>query len=122
MPHTVVWNILIIIICGLFEVQIYLSILSGSLFCFLFFCFLRQGLSIALEPVLELALIEQDSLDLTEIHLPLPPSSGINGVHHYCSAYLAVLQADLANVFVLYSNLSLSLSLCMYMCVCMFII
>ena len=34
--------------------------------------FLRQGFSLALEPVLELALIDQAGLKLIEIRLPLP--------------------------------------------------
>ena len=33
----------------------------------------RQGFSVALEPVLKLALVEEAGLELTEIHLPLPP-------------------------------------------------
>ena len=33
--------------------------------------FLRQGFSVALEPVLELALVDQAGLKLTEIRLPL---------------------------------------------------
>ena len=33
----------------------------------------RQGFSVALEPVLELALVDQADLELTEIRLPLPP-------------------------------------------------
>ena len=37
----------------------------------LFFGFLRQGLSVVLEPVLELALVDQAGLELTEIQLPL---------------------------------------------------
>ena len=41
---------------------------------YLFVClFLRQGSSVALEPVLELALVNQAGLELTEIHLPLTP-------------------------------------------------
>ena len=40
---------------------------------FLFFYFSRQGFSVALEPVLELALVDQAGLELTKIHLPLPP-------------------------------------------------
>ena len=45
------------------------------LFLFLFFClcFSRQGFSVSLEAVLELALLESMGLKLTEIHLPLPP-------------------------------------------------
>ena len=39
----------------------------------MFFVFLRQGLSVALEPELELALVDQAALELTEIHLLLPP-------------------------------------------------
>ena len=40
---------------------------------FVLFCFSRQGFSVILEPVLELALIDQGGLKLTEICLPLPP-------------------------------------------------
>ena len=39
----------------------------------LFDGFSRQGFLVALEPVLELALIDQVGLELTEICLPLPP-------------------------------------------------
>ena len=35
--------------------------------------FLRQGFSVALEPVLELALVDETGLELTEIPLSLPP-------------------------------------------------
>ena len=42
-------------------------------FVCLFVCFLRQGFSIALEAVLELILVDQAGLELTEIGLPLPP-------------------------------------------------
>ena len=35
--------------------------------------FSRQGLSLALEPVLELASVDKGGLELTEIRLPLPP-------------------------------------------------
>ena len=38
----------------------------------LVFTFLRQGFSVALEPVLELDLVDQAGLELTEIHLSLP--------------------------------------------------
>ena len=38
-----------------------------------FFGFLRQSFSVALEAVLELALVYQAGLELTEIRLPLPP-------------------------------------------------
>ena len=41
------------------------------LFCF-GFGFMRQDFPVALEPVLELALVDQAGLALTEIHLPLP--------------------------------------------------
>ena len=51
-----------------------LSDVSG--FClFVLFCFSRQGFPVALEPVLELALVDYAGLKLTEIHLPLPPGS-----------------------------------------------
>ena len=40
---------------------------------FLFVCFSRQGfLCVVLELFLELALVDQAGLELTEIHLPLP--------------------------------------------------
>ena len=39
---------------------------------FFFLLFSRQGFSVALQPVLELALVDQAGLDLTEICLPLP--------------------------------------------------
>ena len=45
----------------------------GVCVCVLLLLFLRQGFSVALEPVLELALVDQTGLKLTEIHLPLPP-------------------------------------------------
>ena len=35
--------------------------------------FLRQGFSVALEPALELALVDQAGLELTDTHLPLSP-------------------------------------------------
>ena len=38
-----------------------------------FFFFSRQGFSVALEHVLELALVGQTGFKLTEIHLPLSP-------------------------------------------------
>ena len=47
---------------------------APRIFFVLFFVFiLRQGFSVALEPVLELALVDQAGLELTEICLPLPP-------------------------------------------------
>ena len=42
-------------------------------FNFFIFYFSSQGFSVALEPVLELALVDQAGLELTKIHLPLPP-------------------------------------------------
>ena len=42
-------------------------------FFFCFVLFLRQGFSVDLEPILELALVDQAGLELTEIRLPLPP-------------------------------------------------
>ena len=45
------------------------------IFCFVCFyvLFSRQGFSVALEPVLELAFVDQAGLEPTEIHLFLPP-------------------------------------------------
>ena len=42
-------------------------------FFFFFFGFSRLGFSVVLEPVLELALVDQAGLKLTAICLPLPP-------------------------------------------------
>ena len=42
-------------------------------FFFFFLIFLRQGFSVALETVLELALVDQAGLEFTENRLPLPP-------------------------------------------------
>ena len=42
-------------------------------FILFIFGFSRQNFSVALEPVLELALVDQVGLELTEICLPLPP-------------------------------------------------
>ena len=54
---------------------------------------LRQGFSVASEPILELALVEQAGLELTEIL----PSAGTKGVCHYGPAwflhFLLVLRA-----------------------------
>ena len=47
--------------------------LSKGSFFFFSFCFLRQGFSATLEPVLELPLIDQTGLELTEICLALLP-------------------------------------------------
>ena len=41
--------------------------------CLFLFLFLETGFCVALKPVLELALVEQAGLELTEICLPLPP-------------------------------------------------
>ena len=54
------------------------SSLRWFLFCWVFclffvFAFSRQGFSVDLESVLELALVDQTGLKLTEILLPLPP-------------------------------------------------
>ena len=47
---------------------------SKMKYLYFLFCFVsRQGFSVALETVLDLALVDQASLELTEIHLPLPP-------------------------------------------------
>ena len=42
-------------------------------FNFFIFYFSSQGFSVALEPVLELALVDQAGLELTKIRPPLPP-------------------------------------------------
>ena len=44
---------------------------SWFLFCFVCFCFSIHGFSVALGPVLELALVDQTCFELTQICLPL---------------------------------------------------
>ena len=46
---------------------------SGTGVSFFAFVFLKQGFSVDLEAVLELALVDQAGLELTEIHLLMPP-------------------------------------------------
>ena len=55
------------------------------------FFLLRQGFSEALEPVLELSLVDQAGIELTDISLP---SVGIKGVRHHRPAqfYCSTLQ------------------------------
>ena len=61
--------------------------MSQFLFVCFLFVFLRQGFPVALEPVLELALIDQAGLALIQIRLPLPPECWyIKGVHHHLHA------------------------------------
>ena len=55
-------------------------------FSFSFFGFLRQGFSVTLEPVLELALVEQAGLELRDILLPL--TAGIKGVCYHARQLL----------------------------------
>ena len=43
--------------------------------CVINFGYSRQGFSVALKPVLALALVDHTSLELTEIQLPLPLES-----------------------------------------------
>ena len=58
--------------------------LTSCLLLLLFFWFFETGLlCVALVPVLELALVGQAGLELTEICLPLPPSAGIKGLCHH---------------------------------------
>ena len=47
--------------------------LSASNLYFILFCFSSQGFPVSLEPVLELALVDQADFEFTEIRLPLPP-------------------------------------------------
>ena len=42
-------------------------------FCFCLFVFKTGFLCVALESVLELALVDQAGLKLTKIHMPMPP-------------------------------------------------
>ena len=48
---------------------------SSGLFCLFGYLvgFLRQGISVALGPVLELARVDQDGFEITETRLSLPP-------------------------------------------------
>ena len=58
--------------------------------CFVFwsfcFCFSRQGFSVALEPVLELPLVDQVDLELRDQLAPAHLGNGIKGVCHHCPA------------------------------------
>lgn len=60
--------------------------------CFVlpFLVFLRQSFTVALEPVLELALIYQADLRLTE-SLLLPPSCWYEAMYHYCMAMIIII-------------------------------
>ena len=67
----------------------HLHLLFFLFVCFFFF-FPKTGfLCVALEPVLELALVNQVGLELTEILLPL-----IKGEHHHCLAVSISKQKD----------------------------
>ena len=69
------------IIYLLLVIYLFLVFFSFSFFLFFFlsfflsfFLFFETGfLCVALEPVLELAIVDQAGLELREIHLPLPP-------------------------------------------------
>ena len=54
---------------------LFLFLFSLLFFNFFLFWFFETGFSVALEAVLELALIDQAGLQLTEICLLLPPNS-----------------------------------------------
>ena len=75
-----------------------LCINSFVLFCFVVvvvvFGFSRQDSSVALEPVLELALVNQVGLKLTGIHLPLPPECWDRGLYHHRQANNRVLKSS----------------------------
>ena len=47
--------------------------LEGIIIIIYYYYFKRQDFSVALEPVLELALVDHAGLKVTEIRLPLPP-------------------------------------------------
>ena len=56
-----------------------------------FCCYSSQGFSVALEPVIELALVDQAGLELTEICCLCLPNAGIKGVrHHYLPVFLSL--------------------------------
>ena len=64
------WNLRVVLICISLmtkDVEHFLKCLSAILDSSL-----RQGISVALEPVLELVLVDRAGLELTEIRLPLP--------------------------------------------------
>ena len=57
---------------------------------------MRQSYSVALEPVLVLALIDQADLKLTKICSCLClPSDGIKGIHQHCLIYKIFMQSIL---------------------------
>ena len=62
-----------VIDCTLYISILYFYSLGFFVCFFVFLGFSRQGFFVALEPVLALVLVDQASLELTEIRLPLPP-------------------------------------------------
>ena len=74
--------------CVYIHKYVYIN-LYMSIFIYLFiFGFSRQGFSVALEPVLELAFVDQADVDFTEICTLCLPSAGIKGIPHDCLAGL----------------------------------
>ena len=67
----------------------YFVVFVVVLFCLLL-VFLRQSFTVALEPVLKLALIDQADLRLTE-SLLLPPSCWYEAMCHYCMAMIIII-------------------------------
>ena len=57
-----------------------------SLFLFVCLFFSRQGFSVALEPVLELPLVDQVDLELRDQLAAAHLGNGIKGVCHHCPA------------------------------------
>ena len=54
------------------------------LFYFVFYLVVQERVSLCNSPSCpETHSVDQADLELTEIHLPLPPSAGIKGVHRY---------------------------------------
>ena len=70
-----------------FLLSLHLSFLKSMPILFIYsfiFGFSRQGFSVALEPGLELTLVDQAGLKLTKIHLPQwILSAGIKSVYHH---------------------------------------
>lgn len=73
----------------IYPLYVYFVVFVVVLFCLLL-VFLRQSFTVALEPVLKLALIYQADLRLTE-SLLLPPSCWYEAMCHYCMAMIIII-------------------------------
>lgn len=76
-----------------YPLYVYFRVFVVVLFClFHSFGFLRQGFTVALKPVLEIAYVYQADLRLTEIRLPLPPACRYEAMcHHFLEIVIIIV-------------------------------